>query len=331
MKFLKLLDRLGAKVLDEASFTAIHLLQLRHHLEKDFRQRFLDYIERWRAASVDDYYGIPSDWSPQWKLIEEKRLTLPSPLKSGFSENDVAHYDLYPCAEGWKGRTMLIAHGLMSVSDRGYRQWARKLNACGWNAVFIHLPYHYARRPRGFWTGELAVTADLIRNVEGMRQCVVELRALCRWLKNKGCQEIGGWGTSYGGWILSVLAAVEKEINRLILVEPMINVESATWSSPASRVIQWRLKQVEIEVEDAKPHFRLCCPRYMSLKCAPKHVLLISGEYDEVTPASEIKDLHTIWSGSHYFSFPQGHVGYTLMPQSFRLAQELWPEAWSKD
>jgi dienelactone hydrolase len=326
MKLLKLLDRLGAKILDEVSFTAIHLLHLRHHLEEGFRERFLNYVEQWRGASVEDYYMVPSGWKPEYKKIGEGRLVFESPLKSGYAENDVAHYDLYPCKQGWKGRTMLIAHGLMSVSDRGYRQWAKKLNAVGWNAIFIHLPFHYARRPRGFWTGELAVTAELIRNVEGMRQCVMELRALCEWLQRHGCEEIGGWGTSYGGWILSVLGAVEERVRRLILVEPLIDVESGTWRSPASRVVQWKLRRANVKAEDAEPLFRLCCPRYMSLMCDPKNVLLLAGEYDEVTPAAEIEALHAAWRGSNYYCFPQGHVGYTLMPESFRLAQELWPE-----
>jgi hypothetical protein len=277
---------------------------------------------------VDDYYKAPG-WVPDWRLKDDRRLILPSPLKSGFSENDVAYYDLFPCGQGWKGRTMLIAHGLMSVSDYGYRHWARKLNACGWNAIFIHLPYHYARRPRGFWTGELAVTPDLIRNVEGMRQCVIELRALCKWLRDQGSEEIGGWGMSYGGWVMSILAAVERGMSCMILVEPMINVESGTWSSPASRVIQRKLRAVGVDVEDARPHFRLCCPRYMDLKCVSENVLLLSGEYDVMTPAKEIRDLHLLWKGSHYFSFPQGHVGYLLMRESFRLARQLWPHLWT--
>ncbi|MCS7062438.1 MAG: alpha/beta hydrolase family protein [Methylacidiphilales bacterium] len=273
---------------------------------------------------------MPKAWRPMWAMRGQRRLIQVSPLATGYVENDTAHYDLYPCKAGWKAPTMLIAHGLMSVSDWGYRRWASRLNELGWNAVFVHLPYHYARRPRGKWSGELAITADLIRNVEGLRQCVIELRSLCDWLERQGCTEIGGWGTSYGGWILSVLGAVERRLKRVILVEPMINVESGIWSSPASRVIQRKLRQVGIKLSDAEPHFRLCCPRYMSLHCEPRDVLLVAGEYDEVTPAYEIEQLHRMWKGSHYACFPQGHVGYTLMPESFRLALNLWPEIWRK-
>src|SRR6476620_5638265 len=64
-----------------------------------------------------------------------------------------------------------------------------------------HLPYHYSRFPRGHWNGELAITADLIRNAEGLRQAVIELRQLMATLRERGREEIGVLGTKKGGWI----------------------------------------------------------------------------------------------------------------------------------
>ena len=43
----------------------------------------------------------------------------------------------------------------------------------------------------------------------------------------------------------------------------------------------------------------------------------------ETALLGEIEELAQKW-GAHYACFPQGHVGYTLMPESFRMAQELW-------
>ena len=43
----------------------------------------------------------------------------------------------------------------------GYRRCADRFNELGWNACFLQLPYHYSRVPRGYWNGELAITADL--------------------------------------------------------------------------------------------------------------------------------------------------------------------------
>jgi poly(3-hydroxyalkanoate) synthetase len=59
---------------------------------------------------------------------------------------------------------------------------------------------------------------------------------------------------------------------------------------------------------------------------APDKVILVAGDYDRVAPAEEIEHLSRLWGGTHYASFRQGHVGYKLMPESFRMAQRLWPE-----
>ena len=93
-----------------------------------------------------------------------------------------------------------MLHALMSASHVGYRRWAADFNARGWNACFIHLPYHYSRTPRGYFNGELAITADLVRTAEGLRQGVSELRQLMAWLRGLGCEEFGLWASSYGGW-----------------------------------------------------------------------------------------------------------------------------------
>src|SRR3989441_7361526 len=41
----------------------------------------------------------------------------------------------------------------------------------------------FSRVPRGYWNGELAITCDLIRNAEGLRQGVIELRQLMSALR----------------------------------------------------------------------------------------------------------------------------------------------------
>ncbi len=71
-----------------------------------------------------------------------------------------------------------MLHALMSASDAGYRQWARRFNSLGWNAAFVHLPFHYSRRPRGHLNGELCCTADLVLTGDTVRQAVVEIRQL---------------------------------------------------------------------------------------------------------------------------------------------------------
>jgi pimeloyl-ACP methyl ester carboxylesterase len=253
-------------------------------------------------------------------------VSFPSPFSGPHAANNTAAFDLFPCAQGWSQPTMLIAHGLMSVSDIGYRHWARCLNAHGWNAVFCHLPYHYSRCPKGFLAGELAVTADLMRVVEGVRQAVVEARMLVRALTEKGSPYFGVWGTSYGGWVSALLCCAEPLVKRAILVEPILNIESAIWRSPATLGMRQILKSHKIGPAHTQKHLRLCCPSHARPLLNPSDVLLMAGEFDRIAHPDEIHSLHQAWQGSRYQIAPQGHVGYTLMPRSFQWARQTWPE-----
>jgi hypothetical protein len=57
--------------------------------------------------------------------------------------------------------------------------------------------------------GELAITADVIRTAEGLRQGVSEARQLVHLLRGHGCERFALWATSYGGWIGALLLSME--------------------------------------------------------------------------------------------------------------------------
>ncbi|WP_178087789.1 alpha/beta hydrolase, partial [Methylacidimicrobium cyclopophantes] len=256
---------------------------------------------------------------------EALRISFPSPLPGPERRNRTAVFDLRLGPEGWSGPTMVIAHGLMSVSDVGYRYWAGRLNDLGWNAAFMHLPYHYARRPFLLFPGEMCVTADLVRTAETLRQGVLDLRVFAAWLRSRGARLLGGWGISYGGWILAEAACIERLFDRLMLLEPIFRIEHAMWESPSGRGIRKTLERLEIFPEIAAPHLRLVCPSLSRPFLQPQEVLLLGGIYDRVVPLPLLEEFRDAWHGCHFYPFPQGHVGYRLMRESLGIAQTIWP------
>jgi hypothetical protein len=320
---LSRLDETWATTVDLISFGFVNLLQARHPLPPDFRARWDRFAAEWAGRPVEDFYTVPPEL-PAPELPERGRLQFPSPYPGEHEINNRATFDFFPCAQGWTAPTMLLAHGLMSVSDFGYRLWARRLNARGWNAVFVHLPYHYARRLPWHFHGELCVGGNLLRTAAGIRQSVVECRMVLQQLHRRGGRLFGGWGTSYGGWMMALLGCFEPLLQRLILVEPILNVDNAIWKNPSSVALRAALRGVGLSAEDTAGSMRLVCPGKLQPRLRGEHILMLAGRYDRVAPPEEIEELSRNWAGSHYACFPQGHVGYTLMPESFRLAQELW-------
>ena len=126
----------------------------------------------------------------------------------------------------------------MSAHDVGYCRIAAGLNRRGWNAVLMHLPYHYSRVPRGHFNGALALTSNLPQNGETMRQAVMEVRQLMEYLRENGCPDFGMIGTSYGGWVGALVSFLEREFRFVTLLQPIADVEHAIWESPASSMIR---------------------------------------------------------------------------------------------
>jgi hypothetical protein len=320
---LERLDEMRALAVDIASFGFVNLLQARHPLPPDFRETWDKFNAEWAARPVGDFYQIPEDFVPP-ELPDHGRLQFPSPYPGDHIPNNFAAFDFFPCKEGWTAPTMLLAHGLMSVSDFGYRLWARRLNARGWNSIFVHLPYHYSRRLPRHFHGELCVGGDLLRNAAGIRQSVVECRIVLQQLHKKGGRLFGGWGTSYGGWMMGLLGCFEPLLQRMVLVEPILEIDNAIWKSPSSVALRAALRKVGLTPEDTAKAMRLVCPGKLQPLIDPKHMIMIAGLYDRIAPPEEIEALAKNWGGAHFAAYPQGHVGYTLMPESFRMAQELW-------
>lgn len=320
---LSRLDEARATAVDLVSFGFVNLLQARHPLPDDFRAQWDRFAAEWAGRPVGDFYRIPDDFvAPE--LPERGRLVFPSPHPGEHTLNNRAAFDFFPCPQGWTAPTMILAHGLMSVSDIGYRLWARRLNARGWNAVFAHLPYHYSRRLPWHFHGELCVGGHLLRSAAGIRQSVVECRIVLQQLHKKGGQLFGGWGTSYGGWMMALLGCFEPLLQRMVLVEPILNIDNAIWRAPSSVSLRAGLRRVGLGPDDTAGSMRLVCPAKLKPLLGPEHILMLAGEYDRIAPPGEIEELARLWGGARYACFPQGHVGYTLMPESFRMAQELW-------
>jgi pimeloyl-ACP methyl ester carboxylesterase len=274
-------------------------------------ERYVIECEKYTAQT---YYAAPNNGDLAGKIDDHhaQTITWRSPIESKFPANNTARVDLFPCARGWEAPTVLMLHALMSATRIGYRRWATHFNELGWNACFVHLPYHYSRVPRGYWNGELAITADLIRNAEGLRQGVVEIRQLLAELRARGCNEFGILGTSYGGWIGALLAIVERDFRFVALMGPIVNVEHAIWKSPASAFMRRELRRRNIEPQLVARHFHLSSPLHNQPMCDPSRILFVSGDFDIIARPADIESIHQKWRGSELLRVPQGHFGYRM-------------------
>jgi pimeloyl-ACP methyl ester carboxylesterase len=295
-------------------------------------ERYLTACER---LSPQEYYVVAegnggnsaSDSKPAINAIRESRmaqLSWRSPIKTEFPANNTARVDFFRIeARSWTGApTVFLLHALMSSGTTGHHRWAEKFNELGWNACFAHLPYHFSRVPSGYWNGELAITPDLIRNAEGLRQGVIELRQIMQSLRQHGCHEFGVLATSYGGWIGALLTLVESDFRFVALMSPIVNVEHAIWQSPAARRLRRELVQANIERALVARHFHLSSPLHGRPICDPTRILFVTGEFDSIAPPAEIEAIQQTWRGSKLLRVRQGHFGHRMMRETIAYLKQ---------
>jgi 1-acyl-sn-glycerol-3-phosphate acyltransferase len=318
------LQRLASGTIDSLICRSLNLLHTRHRLNGRGREEMVRYVAECERLTPQEYYAAP--YEPNLaKTLANGHATMAwnSPIRTHFAANNIAHAEFFQSRGGGiRAPTVLLLHALMSTSRAGHRRCAERFNELGWNACFLHLPYHFSRVPRGYWNGELAITCDLIRNAEGLRQGIMELRQLMSALREHGCREFGVLATSYGGWIGALLALVESDFRFVALMSPIVNVEHAIWQSPAARRIRRELLQANIEPSLVARHFHLSSPLHTQPLCDPACVLFVTGEFDSIAPAGEIEAIQQKWRGSELLRVQQGHFGHRMMRETIaRLKQ----------
>jgi len=320
------LRRATSTVVDFGMCAAMNLLQSRHRLNGQSAEAMERYVAECEKLTPRVYYVAPDDVDLARAIgnLSSATVTWPSPIQTEFSRNNTARAEFFPSAHARTAPTVFMLHALMSATHIGYRRWATRFNELGWNACFVHLPYHYSRVPRSYWNGELAITADLIRNAEGLRQGVMEVRQLIAALRSHGCREFGVLGTSYGAWIGALLACVESDFRFLALMAPIVNVEHAIWQNPASAFMRRELRRARIAPELVARHYHLSSPLHNQPVCDPARVLFVSGDFDLIARPADIDAIQQKWRGSELLRIPQGHFGYRMMRETIARLKERW-------
>ena len=307
--------RIAATLADSACCHLINSIQWRLPDRTNSPLELADYSQRCRSLTRQQFYSK----EPIKKLtVERGRLSWASPIESGFPENDIAGAQVFLSSQGWSAPTVFFLHALMSASDFGYRRIARRFNQNGWNAVLLHLPFHCSRVPVGHVNGALALTSELIRNAETVRQAVMEMRQLLALFRTRGVDRFGLIATSYSGWIGSILLSLEEDFQFAALLQPLVDIEEAIWTSPAAVAIRSRLRQHLIAPGVSREHAHLSSPLDGKPLIDPKRIHLVAGEFDQIVPVKTLQRLAEVWGLENLEIVPQGHFGYVAMNRALR-------------
>ena len=220
------------------------------------------------------------------------------------------HGRFFPATTDWPARpTTVLLHGWNA--EIGYRTLfpylARRLNGAGINALMYELPYHSQRKPRRARRGEPTnfLSGDLLHVVQASHQAIADARALVAWLREQGCDRVGVWGISLGGWLAGMLACAEPELHFAAMMTPVVRMDRVIAELDFCKPIRRSLRGRSVRLEP----MNLVTHRP---KLAPGKILIVASEHDLFAPVETVEELTRAWGGPMLWRPRHGHISVMM-------------------
>ena len=244
---------------------------------------------------------------------EVSRFTFPTLHPMSFPETNLAVGRLYRNIRDPQAPVVLISHGWAHRALKTVEHlYVRPFVKAGFSVAFVAHPLHFERTPRGSYSGELVVSADVVLTVEALRQGVIDLLGATNWLRASGHDRIGLFGYSLGGYLAGIMTTVRGDWSCSVLC--------ATGDSPVSPILDTKLgRNIRedlaacdmLDRDKLTRAWRIISPGAFKPRVPKERILLIAGRYDRIMLPASVKRLWNAWGRPRLQWMNRGH--YTLL------------------
>jgi len=243
--------------------------------------------------------------------IEIVDVKFPSPVQTKHAENDIVHGLYFKAAGKRDFATVILLHGWGRSNLWKEKKIAIGLAKNNINCFILKLPYHFERTPEGTWSGEYAVTGDILRTVEGTRQLVIEARTVSSWLRRQQVEKVVISGISLGG-MMAHLAMAAEAFDAGITILAGGNNAGIIWEGIATRSVKDDLINAGFTREQTSHIYQIINPCIVAKHNKTKNLLMINGLYDEVIPGRFTMELWEALGRPRIKWYPCAHVTSVL-------------------
>ena len=242
--------------------------------------------------------------------IEIVDVKFPSPVQTKHAENDIVHGLYFKAAGKRDFATVILLHGWGRSNLWKEKKIAIGLAKNNINCFILKLPYHFERTPEDTWSGEYAITGDILRTVEGTRQLVIEVRTVSTWLRRQ-VEKVVISGISLGG-MMAHLAMAAESFDAGITILAGGNNAGIIWEGIATRSVKDDLINAGFTREQTSHIYQIINPCIMAKHNKTKNLLMINGLYDEVMPRRFTMELWEALGRPRIKWYPCAHVTSVL-------------------
>jgi dienelactone hydrolase len=261
----------------------------------------LEYFSRINDRIIqtsDDFYSYqkPADFRlerrevqvfstrevPDPRLEEKVRgthaefLRFTSPVATPFPENNLVNARWFPA----RGRRAVVLLPHWNADAVSYNSLCRVLNYMG-IVLRLSMPYHDIRRPAEIDRADYAVSANIGRTLDSVRQGVIEVRCCLDWLEAQGYNRLGIVGTSLGSCYAFIATAHDPRIQVAAFNHASTYFADVVWHGQSTRHIREGLEPA-IDLENLRQVWRAVSPAVYFDKFSrwPRRSLIIYAKYD---------------------------------------------------
>jgi len=258
----------------------------------------LDYNRRIVAASDEFYsYKTPTDFRletrevqvfstrevPDPKLEAKVKgtfgefLRFTSPARTPYPENNLVNARWFPA----RGRRAVILLPHWNADALAYNSLCRVMNMLGIAVLRLTMPYHDIRMPAETSRADYAVSANIGRTLDALRQGVVDIRSCIDWLETQGYSQFGIVGTSLGSCYAFIAAAHEPRLRVAAFNHASTYVADVVWHGQSTRHIRQGIER-QIDLARLRQAWLGLSPMsyFKHFSRWPKKSLIVYAKYD---------------------------------------------------
>ena len=216
---------------------------------------FADYNQRIIANSDEFFsYRIPPDFRlerrevkvfstrevPDPRLEEKVRgseasfLRFTSPVRTPHGENNLVNARWFP----GRGRRAVVLLPHWNADAIAYTGLCKVLNMLGVAVLRLSMPYHDIRMPAEIRRADYAVSANIGRTLDAVRQGVVDIRCCLDWLQQQGYGQLGIIGTSLGSCYAFIASAHDERVRAAAFNHASTYFADVVWHGQTTRHIR---------------------------------------------------------------------------------------------
>jgi len=191
----------------------------------------------------------------------------------------------------------------------------------GLNLIMPVLPLH-GPRDTGLISGERTLSGDVMDTLHTGEQGIWDLRRLIGWLReSEGAPAVGALGHSLGGYAVSLLASLEKDLDCAVAGNPAVDPSHLFWTNALAIAIH-SMSAEGIREETLKALLRPVSPLALEPVIPHERRAIFAGTVDRVVPPVQAHSLWRHWDEPRIGWYQGAHQRFIRAPEGRKVLED---------